>query len=167
MRRVRSLFKRAPLEDVPLDLNDVIRDVLRLVEADTIKRHVALSVSLDPGVPVIRGDRVQLQQLLWNLTMNAIDAVTPVLNRSRHVSVQTLRTEQHVVIEVGDNGVGLTDLEAVFEPFFTTKPEGLGMGLTICRSIATAHGAHLSAARNAEGGTTFSFVMALTSDALT
>lgn len=166
VRRVRSLFKRATIEDVALNLNDVIRDVLRLLEADIAKRRVAVATVLEPGLPVVRGDRVQLQQLLWNLTVNALDAVASLSDRTRNVSVQSRRLDGHAVVEVTDNGIGLTTPEVVFEPFFTTKADGMGMGLTICRSIATAHRGRLSAASDPGGGTTFSFVMPLAPDAL-
>jgi len=166
VRRVRSLFKRAPIEDVTLNINDVIRDVLRLVEADIAKRRVAVATILEPDLPATRGDRVQLQQLFWNLTVNALDAVTTVSDRAKQVSVQSRRSGTEAIVEVTDNGVGIPNFDAVFEPFFTTKANGMGMGLTICRSIASAHRGRLSAARNPEGGTTFSFVMPLSPEAL-
>jgi PAS domain S-box-containing protein len=168
VRRVRSLFKRAPIEDVALTLNDVVRDVLRLLDADIAMRRVTVAVILEPALPAIRGDRVQLQQLVWNLTLNALDAVAGVSARVRQVSIHTRRSDRdQAVIEVCDNGIGLANPEAVFEPFFTTKTNGMGMGLAICRSIAAAHEGTVSARRNSDYGTTFSFAMPVAPDALT
>ena len=115
----------------------------------------------------IRGDRVQLQQLLWNLTVNALDAVATVSyeGEARDRSNRDVVSAQ-AVIDVTDNGIGMSSPEAVFEPFFTTKGDGMGMGLTICRSIAAAHKGSLSAASNPDCGTTFSFTMPLAPDAL-
>lgn len=160
VRRVRSLFRRAPIEDLTLSINDVIRDVLRLLEPDIAKRRVAVATTLEPDLPVVRGDRVQLQQLIWNLTVNALDAVA-LSDRPRQVSIQSRRTGAEALIVVTDNGVGVSDPATVFEPFFTTKPDGMGMGLTICRSIAAAHRGRLTAAASPGGGTAFSFAMPL------
>jgi C4-dicarboxylate-specific signal transduction histidine kinase len=160
VRRVRSLFRRATAERVPLDLGDVIRDVLRLVEADAAKRRVDVGVTLEPGIPLVRGDRVQLQQVVFNLMLNALDAVDPVVDRRKQVMLRTRRCDDaHVMVEVADNGVGLEEPNAVFEPFFTTKPSGMGMGLAICRSIVSAHDGTLAVARNDDFGTTFWFVL--------
>jgi len=166
VRHVRSLFKRAPVEDATLNLNDIVRDVIRLLDADIAKRRVTVATILEPDLPVIRGDRVQLQQLLWNLTVNALDAVATVADRTKQMSVQSRSVDAQAVIEVTDNGIGLSSPEAVFEPFFTTKGDGMGMGLTICRSIAAAHKGSVSARRNPDCGTTFSFTMPLAPNAL-
>lgn len=166
VRRVRSLFKRAPIEEAALNLNDVIRDVLRLLEPDIARRRVAVATILEPDLPATRGDRVQLQQLLWNLTVNALDAVGAVSMRSKQVSVQSRRSGGEAIVEVTDNGIGIVNPEAVFEPFFTTKTNGMGMGLTICRSIASAHNGRLSVVCRPEGGTTFAFAMPVTPDAV-
>jgi C4-dicarboxylate-specific signal transduction histidine kinase len=160
VRRVRSLFKRATAERVPIDLSGVIRDVLRLVEADAAKRSVDVGVTLEPEVPLVRGDRVQLQQVVLNLMLNALDAVDPVVDRRKQVTLRIRRSDDaHVMVEVADNGVGLEEPNAVFEPFFTTKPNGMGMGLAICRSIVSAHDGTLAAARNDDFGTTFWFAL--------
>jgi PAS domain S-box-containing protein len=164
VRRVRSLFKRAPIEDAALNLNDVIREVLRLLEPDIAKRRVAVATILEPDLPACRGDRVQLQQLFWNLMVNALDAVATVSDRPKHVSLQSRHLGAEVVVEVTDNGIGIANADAVFEPFFTTKVNGMGMGLTICRTIASAHRGRLSAARHPEGGTTLSLVLPLISE---
>jgi PAS domain S-box-containing protein len=165
VHRVRSLFKRAPAEEVPLDINDVIRDVLRLLETDAAKRGVALAVTLESDLASVRGDRVQLQQLVLNLVLNALDALESVADRAKQVSIRSRRAGAQAAIEVEDNGIGLDNPETVFEPFFTTKATGMGMGLAICRSIAAAHKGSLSAARNPDYGTTFTFTVPLAPDA--
>jgi PAS domain S-box-containing protein len=162
VRRVRSLFKRAAAERLPLDVGDVIHDVIRLLESDAARRSVALTVAVEPDVPNVLGDRVQLQQLVLNLMLNALEAIEPVVDRPRRLTIRSSRADvAHVVVEVIDNGVGLEDSHAVFEPFFTTKPEGMGMGLAICRSIVTAHEGALTAVRNDDFGTTFRFTLPL------
>jgi len=161
VRRVRSLFKRSAAERLPLNIGDVIRDVLRLLEPDTATRSVEVAVTLEPEVPPVLGDQVQLQQLVLNLMLNALDAMEPVVDRGRRLTVRSRRGDaEHVVIEISDNGVGLEDSNAAFEPFFTTKPDGMGMGLAICRSIVAAHNGTL-AARNDDFGTTFWFALPL------
>jgi C4-dicarboxylate-specific signal transduction histidine kinase len=162
VRRVRSLFKRAAAERLPLDIGDVIHDVLRLLEADAARRSVAVTVTLEPDMPTVRGDRVQLQQLVLNLMLNALDAVEPVVDRPRRLTVRSRRADvTHIVVEIVDNGVGLEDPHAVFEQFFTTKADGMGMGLAICRSIIAAHDGTLVAAPNDDFGTTFRFTLPL------
>jgi PAS domain S-box-containing protein len=166
VRRVRSLFKRAAAERVPLDVGDVIRDVLSLVETDAARRKVAVAVTLDPDVPPVLGDRVQLQQLVLNLMLNALDAMEPVFDRPRRLTVRSTHEDAaSVVIEISDNGVDLEDSHAAFEPFFTTKAEGMGMGLAICRSIVAAHNGTLGAVRNDDFGTTFWFALPVERDA--
>lgn len=162
VRRVRSLFKRAAAERAPLDIGDVIRDVLRLLEADAARRSVDVAVTLETEVPPVLGDRVQLQQLVLNLILNALDAMEPVIDRRKRLTVRSRRGDTaHVVIEIADNGIGLENPNAAFEPFFTTKADGMGMGLAICRSIVAAHNGTLAAARNDDFGTTFWFALPL------
>lgn len=162
VRRVRSLFKRAAAERLPLDIGDVVRDVLRLLEADAAKRKVAVTVTLEPDLPQVLGDRVQLQQLVLNLMLNALDAMEPVVDRPKRLTVRSTRGDAaHVAIEIADTGVGLEDPNAAFEPFFTTKAGGMGMGLAICRSIVAAHNGTLAATRNDDFGTTFWFALPL------
>jgi PAS domain S-box-containing protein len=162
VRRVRSLFKRAAAERLPLDIGDIVRDVLRLLETDAARRSVAVAVTLEPDVPPVLGDRVQLQQLVLNLMLNALDAMEPIVDRPKRLTVGSRCGDAaHVVVEIGDNGVGLEDPHAAFEPFFTTKADGMGMGLAICRSIVAAHNGTLAARRNDDFGTTFWFSLPL------
>ena len=162
VRRVRALVKRTSVEKVRLDLGDVIGEVLRLLDSYPARKHVSLDVVLDPDLPPVFADRVQLQQLVLNLMVNALEALEPVNGRPKQLSVRSTRVQpSHAVIEIADNGIGLEDPAAAFEPFVTTKPEGMGLGLAICRSIVAAHEGTLSAQRNAGFGTTFTVSLPL------
>ena len=164
VRRVRSLFKRTVVEKEVLEINEVIREVMRLIDSYPARKPLTVETELDPTLPQIRGDRVQLQQLILNLVLNALEAVEPVNDRARRLSVHSGRDDSNaIVIAITDNGVGL-DCEGAFEPFVTTKPEGMGLGLAICRSIVEGHGGRLSAERNAGFGTTFTVVLPVEQD---
>jgi signal transduction histidine kinase len=160
VRRVRALFKRTAVEKTQLDLGEVIGDVLRLLDSYPARKRVSLDVTLDRDLPLVFADRVQLQQLLLNLMVNALEALEPVSGRVKHLSVRSTRAEPHqAVIQISDNGIGIDDPVAAFEPFVSTKPEGMGLGLTICRSIVAAHGGKLSTERNVGFGTTFTIAL--------
>jgi C4-dicarboxylate-specific signal transduction histidine kinase len=162
VRRVRALFKRTAVEKAQLDLGAVIEEVLRLLDSSPARRHVALDLALEPGLPPVFADRVQMQQLMMNLVLNALEAMEPVTDRPKQLSVRSTRAEtQRAVIQICDNGIGLDDPVTAFQPFVTTKPDGLGLGLSICRSIVAAHGGSLSAERNAGFGTTFTVTLPL------
>src|ERR687898_174558 len=160
VRRVRALFKPTAVEKVPLDLGEVIREVLRLLDSYPARTHVSLDVALDPDLPPVFADRVQLQQLVLNLMVNALEALEPVTGRPKQLSVRSKYTEpRHAVVQISDNGIGLDDPDAAFKPFVTTKPEGMGLGLAICRSIVAAHDGVLSAERNVGFGATFTVTL--------
>jgi signal transduction histidine kinase len=160
VRRVRALFKRTAVEKAQLDLGVVIEEVLRLLDGYPARRHVSLDLELDPDLPPVFADRVQLQQLVMNLMLNAFEALEPVTGRPKQLSVRSTRAEDdHAVIQISDNGIGLEDPVTAFQPFVTTKPEGLGLGLAICRSIVAAHGGSLSAERNTGFGATFTVTL--------
>jgi PAS domain S-box-containing protein len=161
IRRMRALAKKGELDIAPLDLSSVIRDVALLVQGDAIVRGVRFSMELHAALPV-NGDRVQLQQVMLNLLLNAFDAVKDCPS-GRHIVVVTAESGGAGIIRVAvrDSGVGLTGdkLDKIFTPFFTSKPDGLGLGLSISRSIVEAHGGRLRAENNPDEGATFYFTL--------
>ena len=162
---VRSLVKKDGAELQLLSMNEVVSEVLALVRTDLQHRGVVVSTRLCEPVPLVLGDRVQLQQVLLNLVMNACDAMSDTPPGERLLVVSTA-THGDARIEVRDRGSGIAPdaLARVFEPFVTTKHDGLGLGLAICRSIVTAHGGHISAANNPERGATFVVSLPLAAD---
>jgi PAS domain S-box-containing protein len=164
IRRVRALAKKSDIEKVPLDVNDVIREAIVLVQRELSSHLVSLRTELAPSLPKIFGDRVQLQQVIINLVMNGIEAMLPITDRSRELVVRSGQDEtRRVLVSVTDCGVGISAENAnrLFNAFFTTKSSGMGMGLSICRSIVEAHGGRLSASPNEGPGATFQFVLPL------
>jgi PAS domain S-box-containing protein len=165
LKRVRALLRKAPLVKSPVNVNEVIQEVLALVGGELRKQSVELSTELDLNLPSVTADFVQLQQVLLNLVMNAIESMAAKPDRPRLLHIQSCledRAERStVLVAVRDSGVGLTAVEIVqvFEAFYSTKPEGMGMGLWICRSIIEAHGGQLTARPNDGGGATFQFVL--------
>jgi len=162
VRRIRSLFKRAAHEEVPLDLNEVIVEVLSLLRNETAKRRVTVETDLRPDLAPVTGDRVQLQQLILNLLLNGVEAMDPVTDHPKRLFIRSKRdSDDTVLVEIRDSGVGLKDPETVFDAFFTTKANGMGMGLAICRSIVQAHNGRLWAASGEGPGATFCFTLPL------
>ncbi|HVO13982.1 MAG TPA: ATP-binding protein [Alphaproteobacteria bacterium] len=156
--RIRALAQKAESERTPIELNDLIADVLPLVRREVLSQRVALRLELAPGVPRIAGDRVQLQQVMVNLLVNAVQAMASVEDRPRRLTVRTRRTDDgQVRVAVEDTGVGFgtADTERLFDAFYTTKGSGMGMGLSICRSIVEAHGGRVTARANTGPGSTF------------
>jgi|tagenome__1003787_1003787.scaffolds.fasta_scaffold20990010_14 PAS domain S-box-containing protein len=161
IRRIRGLLKNADTQRAPLDANDLIREVATLLERELINKQVILRLELGSALALMFADRVQLQQVIINLILNGAEAMQGVAGRPRELVVQSYVDEAHrVVIAVKDSGIGIPDGSAdrVFEPFFSTKPGGLGMGLSICRSIVEAHGGRLWSSAS-EPGATFQFAV--------
>ncbi|OAF18614.1 sensor histidine kinase [Bradyrhizobium neotropicale] len=157
IRRLRSVLKKAPFEVRSIELNDTVRDAIGLVRALADGRRIALTfVPASAGLHV-KGDPVQLQQVILNLIINAMDAVSDADMKKREVSVSTLRAGSQAEIRVSDTGPGIAaaDLASVFDPFFTTKPQGMGMGLAIARTIVEAHHGTIVATNQPSGGALF------------
>ena len=164
IRRVRALAKKTDTDKAQLDINELVREAMALVQRELSRHEVSLRMELAPGLPAIYGDRVQLQQVIINLVMNAIEAMQSVTDRPRRLAIRSGRDDLgRVFLTVADCGAGVSeaDAERIFTPFFTTKSGGMGMGLAICRSIVEAHAGRLSTFPNEEGGATFQFVLPL------
>jgi PAS domain S-box-containing protein len=162
IRRVRALAKKTSLEKVLLDVNDVVRETIPLVQRELISHQVLLRMELAPALPMILGDRVQLQQVVINLVMNGLEAMLPIMDGSRELVIRSGQDETHqVLVTVTDSGAGISaeNADRLFDAFVTTKSSGMGMGLSICRSIVEAHGGRLSASPNEGPGATFQFVL--------
>jgi signal transduction histidine kinase len=162
IRGLRSLARKSGPHLTTLDIDDTIREVLSLANGEMQRHGVALRTDLTIDEQRVVGDRVQLQQVLLNLILNGIDAMKAVTDRARELGVSSaLAGQGGVVISIEDSGPGLDPAIAqrIFEPFVTTKPEGLGMGLSICRSIIDAHGGRLWVSPGAPYGTRFHFTV--------
>lgn len=160
--RMRALLRRQEVEMKPVDVAQMLDDVATLLRPDAAARHIALEFSVPPDLPRLLGDRVQLQQVLLNLILNGLDAVGAEGAGTRRVAVTTRRLDFGALeFSVADSGCGIAPerMERIFDPFFTTKTTGIGMGLSISRSIVEAHGGHLWADNNPQGGATFRFTV--------
>lgn len=164
IRHVRALAKRTDIEMAPLDVNVVVREAIALVRREMASHAVSIRMELSSVLPRIFGDRIQLQQVLINLVMNGIEAMEGVHDRPRELAIRSIAAgDDAVLVSVADCGIGICEqaMDRLFAPFFTTKSSGMGMGLSICRSIIEAHGGRLSAAPNQERGATFQITLPL------
>ena len=160
IRHVRRFIKKdGRLHRSPVDVNAVVQDVVSLLRNDAIIRHVSVDVDLDPGLPFVLVDRVQLQQVFVNLLMNAFDALGTATERRTTVTTRKDGTAIHVAVKDSGSGIPVGDIARVFDPFYTTKSSGLGMGLSIARSLIEAHGGELWAENNEDDGATFTFTV--------
>ena len=162
IRRVRAFVKKDETNQSRLDINAVVQDVIGLVRNDAIIRGVSIDLDLAFDLPSMVADRVQLQQVVLNLIMNGLDAMRAAADRRLAITTR-VGAEGTVRVSVRDHGCGIVedDLARIFEPFYTTKPQGLGMGLSIARSLVEAHGGRLWAESNPNGGATFTFTLPL------
>jgi C4-dicarboxylate-specific signal transduction histidine kinase len=160
--RIRTLLNHGQVRREPLDLNEVVRQVVPLVRHELARHAIGLRLEAGEDLPRVLGDRVQLQQVVLNLLVNAAEALAGVDPGRRRLAVRTARDGPGgAAVEVRDSGVGLPgkDQGDLFDPFVTTKPGGMGMGLAIARSIVTSHGGRLWAEGNADGGAAFTFAL--------
>jgi PAS domain S-box-containing protein len=156
LRHLRSMLRKERREYDPVDVNSLVTEVLALVHSDVIRRQISLDVTLAPDLKQVHGDRIQLQQVVLNLLMNACEAVRSVDVSRRYVTVSTAAEDGRVLVSVSDRGIGFPgdQIDRMFEPFFTTTTEGMGLGLSICRTIIDAHGGLISARQNTDNGLT-------------
>jgi C4-dicarboxylate-specific signal transduction histidine kinase len=162
VRGIRALMQKAPTRADSVDLSEAVHEVLELTRGEALKRGVSVRTQLADGLPLIQGDRVQLQQVVLNLILNAVQAMDAVTNGTREVLITTGQTEPNAVcLGVRDTGPRLSaeTPPRLFEPFYTTKPDGMGMGLSICRSIIETHGGRLWATRCEPRGALFQFTI--------
>jgi PAS domain S-box-containing protein len=162
IRRVRALAKNAEPRKEQLDVNIIIDEVVALVQRELAARDIRLRLELARDLPTVLADRVQLQQVIINFVLNGVDAMQPIADRTHELAIRSYRDEaRRVVVDVVDSGMGISpdSFDKLFNAFFTTKSGGMGMGLSICRSIIEAHGGRLSATNNAGPGARFQFTL--------
>lgn len=162
VRKLRVLLRKRELQFEHVDVNALASNVLTLVLPDALRRNVIIHTSLDPALPKVPADPVHLQQVLLNLIINAMDAMDDMPAAARWLEVRTERCDaEYIQVAVADNGRGLgaSRLDQLFESFFTTKPDGMGLGLSVARSIVTMHGGAIWAENSERGGATFLFTL--------
>jgi two-component system sensor kinase FixL len=163
VRKLRQFVRRVPPETLPLDMGNLAREVMRLMRRDAVSRGVRVTLDIAAHVPMVRCDKIQLQQVMINLLLNAFDAVEGCCAEDRVVSVtvSTAPQAEGVSIAVSDRGLGLNadQIGEVFKPFSSSKPHGLGLGLSISYSIVTMHGGRLWAENNGDRGATFHILL--------
>jgi len=162
INRIQDMAGKREPAHLPLDLNDAVAQAVNFVRHDTDEKDIAISLDLAVNLPRVLGDRVQLQQIVVNLLVNSIQALTPVVEDRRTIWISTqLRGGDMIVVTVRDTGPGIpeVDLGRVFDGFFTTKPEGMGIGLAICQSIASSHGGAIAADNHPDGGALFTITL--------
>ena len=160
--RIRGLIKKAPARNDPLDINEVVLEVIALTRSEALRNGVSLQSQLANGLPLVQGDRIQLQQVMLNLIVNAIEAMSSTREGSRELLISTGKDgSDAVLVVVRDSGPGLDPegLGRLFDALYTTKPGGMGMGLSICRSIIEAHGGRIWATANVPQGAVFQFIL--------
>lgn len=156
IQKMRDLLRRGETKLVRQDMNRLVEDCLILMHSDLLDRGVAIEKDLSSGLPAVMGDRVQLQQVILNLIRNAGDAMRHLHAGGRTVGISSGMHQERVFVTVRDHGRGIDgNIERIFQPYFTTKADGLGMGLSICRSIMQAHHGWLWAENHPEGGAVF------------
>jgi signal transduction histidine kinase len=164
---IRALVKKAPPRKIRFDLNEAVLEVITLTRSEVLRCRVLLQTQLATGLPSVEGDRIQLQQVVVNLILNAVEAMSSIDEGARELQIATeMGAADSVLVTVRDSGPGLAPscVDRVFEAYYTTKPGGLGIGLAICRSIIEAHGGRTWAAQNEPRGAVFQFTLPLERD---
>jgi C4-dicarboxylate-specific signal transduction histidine kinase len=167
VQRIRALSKKTDPQKVALDVSDIISDAIRLLQRELSDHRASVHLELTPTAPQVVGDQIQLQQVIINLVMNGLEAMVDV-ERPRRIVIHSSQTgPDRVLVEIQDAGRGIEpqNLDRLFNAFFSTKPNGMGMGLSICRSIVQAHGGKIWALSNPDGGTTFRLTLLCAVDA--
>src|SRR5262245_44415198 len=159
--RIRALIKKEPARKDAFDINEAIHEIVGLTHGEVVKNNISVQTQLAEGLPRIQGDKVQLQQVILNLIINAVEAMSSVREGSRALLISTSKDVGGVLVAVRDSGPGLSpeSFELLFDAFYTTKADGMGMGLSICRSIVEAHGGRIWASRDFGQGATFQFTL--------
>jgi signal transduction histidine kinase len=159
---VRAMYKKTNQERVPVDLDNLVQSILGLVRAELSKQQIVVQTELTKPLPLVIGHKGQLQQVILNLIRNAAEAMQLVSGRARILSVKTAPQDpDRVLLSIADSGTGIDpkDIDRIFQVFYTTKPEGMGMGLAICRSLIEAHGGQLWASSGLDHGSVFNILL--------
>jgi len=160
VRSIRNIMGRPELKREKMDLNKIVGEVLTLIRSEALLKKVSLTENFQPDIPPVYGDRIQIQQVILNLLMNALEAIEEHHTMTPKVHISTrFKGNDAVILTVSDSGPGIKpdQLTSIFDSFYTTKTGGMGMGLSVCRSIAKEHGGKIWAENRAEGGATFFF----------
>jgi len=155
--RIRELFAKKPPRKEPISFNEIIEDLALITRKKYSARDLVISLDLDANIPLVDADRIQIHQLIFNLLRNGVEAMRSNGEEPVTLVIRSRLAENNIIVEVSDNGLGLPDPLKVFEPFFTTKSDGMGMGLSICRSIVVAHSGRLWAEARPSRGAVFAF----------
>ena len=162
VNRLRDLVKKKPMHQESIEINSIINDVKNIINSELVLRNASITLDLHPDIPLVQGDSIQIQQVLINLLMNALDAMDSQQIDARTIAIATrLKNSNEIITAISDSGGGIPPdtIEAIFSPFHTTKSTGIGLGLSISRSIIEAHGGKISAENNPDGGATFYFIL--------
>jgi C4-dicarboxylate-specific signal transduction histidine kinase len=159
IKGLRALFRRSSPQKEPVDWRQIVNEVVSLIRGKAEREKIAVEVQLPKDLPKIVGDRIQLQQVLMNLVLNAMESMQTVTDRPKTLAIQSMEQDGMVLTEIRDQGVGIADFDKAFDTFFTTKENGMGMGLSICKSIVTAHEGRLWGSPGPRAGTVFSFTI--------
>ncbi len=168
IRQIRAMAKRRDRDSEAIDLGVVVQQSIDLMRRDLQGQQIDVSASLPTSDMRVSGDRVQIQQVVINLLMNAVQAMAGVKDRERKLAVSVLRNDDEARVIVADSGHGINEADAamLFTPFFTTKAEGMGMGLSICRSIVEAHGGRIWAESREDSGASMQFTLPIRTEAI-